>query len=220
MSENFALSHMSQPGNSRVGYVGNPYRGVEHRISDEGEIQVKSPGDMMGYFKEPEMSAESFTDDGFLKTGDRGEIDEQGRLKITGRVKELFKTSKGKYVAPAPIENIINADTLIELSCVAGNGYPQAFAVVQLAEDLVPKLGDPSVRKEVNDGLEALLKKVNGAVVQHERLQFLVVPNDRWDISNGMLTPSLKIRRSAIEAAYEASVDEWYGSGKKVVWQS
>src|SRR5690606_24909900 len=105
MSENFCYSHISAPGRARVGYVGEPYPEVEQRINELGEIEVKSPGNMLGYFKAPEKTAETITPDGFLKTGDIGEIDAEGRLKITGRVKDLFKTSKGKYVAPAPIEN-------------------------------------------------------------------------------------------------------------------
>ena len=161
MSENFSYSHISMPGKTKVGYVGNPYPGVEQRISEEGEILVKSPAIMMGYYKQPELTAECFTEDEFLKTGDRGEIDANGTLKITGRVKELFKTSKGKYIAPAPIENIINNDSHIELSMVSGSGNPQAHAVVQLSEELRPKMGDASVRKDVESALTSLLQKVN-----------------------------------------------------------
>ena len=82
-----------------------PTTSVEQRIADNGEILVRSPCNMMGYFKEPEKTREALTEDGWLHTGDRGEIDSEGRLRITGRVKELFKTGKGKYVAPAPIES-------------------------------------------------------------------------------------------------------------------
>ena len=117
MSENFNYSHLTMPGRGRAGYIGNPYPEVDCKLSDEGEILIKSPGNMLGYFKDPERTQEAFTEDGYLKTGDRGEIDEQNRLRITGRVKELFKTSKGKYVAPAPIENILNNDlSLIHIS--------------------------------------------------------------------------------------------------------
>jgi len=94
MSEDLAYSHASYPGRGRVGYVGHPMPNVQVRISEEGEILIKSPGNMMGYFKQPELTAECYTEDGYFKTGDRGEQDEDGRLRITGRVKELFKTSK------------------------------------------------------------------------------------------------------------------------------
>ena len=96
---------------------------------------LDSPGTMMGYYKNEEATKETITADGFLKTGDRGEMDAQGRLKITGRTKELFKTSKGKYVAPAPIENKLINHPLVELACVGGASYPQPHAVVQLSED-------------------------------------------------------------------------------------
>ncbi len=105
MSENMAYSHFTRPESVRVGYVGQANPGVEWRIGEGGEILVKSPAQMLGYYKEPEKTAECYTADGYFRTGDMGEVDAEGRLRITGRVKDLFKTSKGKYVAPVPIEN-------------------------------------------------------------------------------------------------------------------
>ena len=218
MTEDFACSHASEFGNVRVGYVGTPYPGVEVRISDEGEVLVKSPGNMMGYFKEPEMTAECYTEDGFFKTGDRGEQDSKGRLKITGRVKELFKTSKGKYIAPAPIENLLNTNNNVELSCVAGSGYPQPFALVSLAEELQDAVKSPEVRRRIHAELEELLAHVNREVEPFERLEFISVSKDPWLIENGFLTPTMKIKRSRIEAAFDSSVDAWYSEGQKVVW--
>jgi long-chain acyl-CoA synthetase len=219
MSEDFAYSHLSTDEHNEPGYVGVPYPEVKVKISDEGEILIDSPGKMMGYYKLPELTAESFTEDGYFKTGDRGARREpSGLLKITGRVKEIFKTSKGKYVAPAPIENIINNDTHVELSCVGGTGMPQPFAQVVIAEDLRPKMGDPSVKAEVEAALTSLLAEVNGQVEHHERLQFIAVCSDEWSIANGMLTPTMKIRRTAIEDATKASVEGWYETGSKVVW--
>ncbi|MBT6179462.1 MAG: AMP-binding protein [Deltaproteobacteria bacterium] len=219
MSENFSYSHISMPGKTKVGYVGNPYPGVEQRISEEGEILVKSPSIMLGYYKQPELTAECFTEDEFLKTGDRGEIDANGTLKITGRVKELFKTSKGKYIAPAPIENIINNDSRIELSMVSGSGNPQAHAVVQLAEDIRPKLGDASVRKEVESALQSLLQKVNTSVDHHENLEFIVVSKSEWTIESGALTPTMKIKRNTLEDLYQPKWENWYDSKQKVIWE-
>jgi long-subunit acyl-CoA synthetase (AMP-forming) len=219
MSENFSYSHVSMPGRTRVGYVGETYPEVECKISDTGEILVKSPASMMGYFKEPELSKESFTDDGFLKTGDRGEIDSEGRLKITGRVKELFKSSKGKYIAPVPIENLINSDHHVELSCVSGSGQPQPYAVVQLAEDLREKLGDADARQRVEAALEALLARVNGEVEVYEQLEFIAVAAKPWTIEDGFLTPTMKIKRARIEDEYNPLLEAWYGAKKKVVWQ-
>ncbi len=218
MSENFAYSHVSLPGKTRVGYVGNALPGVECKISDEGEILVKSEATMTGYFKREQESKESFTEDGFLRTGDRGEIDEEGRLKITGRVKELFKTSKGKYIAPAPIENLLNASDTVEQSCVTGSGHPQPHAVIMLPED-VRKRADQGEKEAINAALEALLAEVNREVSQFERLAFLAVAKDTWAIENGFLTPTMKIKRSALEAAYGPQAEAWYQAKQKVIWE-
>jgi len=216
---NFGSSDASRPGHARVGYVGQSYPEVESKLSEEGEILVKSPGNMMGYYKQPDLTAEAFTADGFLRTGDRGEIDEQGRFKITGRVKELFKTSKGKYIAPAPIENLINNDASIELSCVFGIGRPKACAVVNLAEDVRGRIDQPGVKDEITAQLKALLESVNNKVVGFERLQFIAVAKEPWTIENKHLTPTMKIKRSRIEESFEPYLDGWYGSSDKVHWE-
>ncbi|MGB5192957.1 MAG: AMP-binding protein [Polyangiales bacterium] len=220
MSEDFAYSHATIPGKGRVGYVGSPMPGVEVKISDEGEILIKSPGNMMGYYKEPEMTAECYTEDGFFKTGDRGERDEEGRLKITGRVKELFKTSKGKYVAPAPIENLLNNHSEVEACCVTGSGNPQPYALILPAEELRPKLRDPAERERFEGELTTLLHSVNKEVEAFERLQFLVVVKDPWVIENGFLTPTMKIKRSKIEDTYGPMSEAWYAAGKRIIWEA
>jgi long-subunit acyl-CoA synthetase (AMP-forming) len=219
MTENFNYSHVTRLGQGRAGYIGHPYPDVECRLSDEGEILVKSPGDMKGYYKEPELTREAYTDDGFLKTGDLGEIDDEGRLRITGRVKDIFKTSKGKYVAPVPIENMLNADNNIELCCVAGGNRPATLGLVQLAEELLPTADTREGRAQIERELGDLLDRVNEHVPVYERMKFLVVTRDRWTVENGYLTPTMKIKRSVIEKRYAPFLDEWYGSGKQVIWQ-
>jgi long-chain acyl-CoA synthetase len=220
MSENFAYSHVSLPGKSRPGYVGNALPGVEQKIGENGEILIKTPADMKSYYREPEQTRGSYTGDGFLKTGDRGEIDGEGRLRITGRVKELFKTSKGKYVAPAPIENLLNADSNIEQSCVTGAGRPQPHALILLSEQQRAALKSGGDRSALDGALANLLRKVNEQVEEHEQLAFLVVVKDTWQIENGFLTPTMKIKRNVIEEAYAPSSDEWYERKQRVVWQS
>ncbi|KZZ76199.1 AMP-binding acetyl-CoA synthetase, partial [Oleiphilus sp. HI0130] len=195
MSENFAYSHISLPGRSRVGYVGEPLPGVEQRISEKGEIEIRSPASMMGYYKDDEKTRESFTEDGFLLTGDKGEIDELGRLKITGRIKEIFKTSKGKYVAPAPIENMLMASDALEVVCVAGAECPQPYAMAVLSEQFQGQHKDPSLREKLEPAIEALIQKVNSRVDHHEALQFIVIVSDTWGIENDFLTPTMKIKR-------------------------
>jgi long-subunit acyl-CoA synthetase (AMP-forming) len=219
MSENFNFSHLTRPGQGRAGYIGHPHPGVECKLSDEGEILIQSPGNMKGYYKNPEATAATFTDDGWLRTGDRGEIDSVGRLRITGRVKEIFKTSKGKYVAPAPIENHINNDEHIELSIVSGSGMPKTHAVIQLAEDWAARVDEPGVKAQLTKSFEALLADVNGKVEAFERLGFFVIAKEPWTIEANHLTPTQKIKRSVIEDQYQPSWDAWYDSGTKVIWE-
>lgn len=219
MSENFAYSHISLPGRSRVGYVGEPLPGVEQRISEIGEIEVKSPASMTGYYKADDKTKESFTEDGFLLTGDKGEIDDMGRLKITGRIKEIFKTSKGKYVAPAPIENKIISHDEIEMVCVAGADCPQPHALIHLSEEAFPKRDEPEFRKHLEASLEELMRNVNATVDPHEALQFMVVVKDTWGMDNGFLTPTMKIKRDVVEKTYCDYIETWYGARKKVIWE-
>jgi long-chain acyl-CoA synthetase len=218
MTENSGLSHVTRLGTGLPGSVGYPYTGVTCRLGEGGEILVKSPATMVGYHKEPEATRESFTSDGFLRTGDQGVIEADGRLLITGRVKELFKTSKGKYVAPAPIENLLNRSSVVELSCVAGSSQVASHAVVQLAEHLLPRVQDASVRAQVTGELERLLEQVNREVPAYERLAFIAVAPDRWSIEDGSLTPTLKLKRSVIEARYAPALPRWYASGQGVIW--
>ena len=218
MTEDFAYSHMSTTGKRAPGTVGAPAEGVECRISDTGEIEVKSPGLMMGYYKAPELTAEVMTEDGFFKTGDRG-VYENGLLRITGRVKELFKTSKGKYVAPVPLENLLSADSMLEQCCVSGSGRQACYAILQLAEGLRDKFDDPAFREEATKHFETLLAEVNSQVENYEELQFLAIAREPWQVENDFLTPTLKIKRNVIESAYEPFLDDWYASRKKVIWQ-
>jgi long-subunit acyl-CoA synthetase (AMP-forming) len=218
MTEDFAYSHNSTDEINAPGCVGVPLEGVQARISPEGEILVKSPGQMVGYYKRPDLDAESFTADGFFKTGDQGTQRADGLLKITGRVKELFKTSKGKYVAPAPIENKLNVHPLIEMSIVSGVSQSAAYALVVLAEDIRPQSNDPEVRARVERELSALLDEVNATLADYEKLRMLVIASEAWSIENGYLTPTMKIKRSRIEAAVESQVEIWYQKSGSVFW--
>ena len=218
MTEDNSFSHGSNEKFNEPGYVGVAMPGVQVRISDEGEILIKSPGQFSGYYKQPELTAASFTEDGFFRTGDLGELRADGLLKITGRAKELFKTAKGKYVAPAPIENLLNAHPMVELSLVSGVGQPSAYAMVVLAESLRPQMGDPTVRARVQDELGQLLQDVNQQVPEYEHLRMIVVAREPWSIENGCLTPTMKIKRGRIEAAVAAQVEVWYTGRGPVHW--
>lgn len=218
MTENFAYSHGNRLGLTRVGYVGMPFPEVQCRIADNGEVQVKSPAIMLGYYKEPELTAQAFTEDGFLKTGDMGEIDEQNRLKITGRIKELFKTSKGKYVAPVPIENKLAGNSLIEAVCVTGPSFTQPFGLVMLPLDEHKAVeANPEEKARVKSEMETLLDEVNATLEPHEQLSCLIVVKDLWTMENGFLTPTMKIKRNIIEKHYLPLAEGWVKGGQKVV---
>ena len=210
MTEGWAFSHMGRVGDIRPGWVGPPVPGVEQRLTSEGEIVVKSPGTMLGYYRAPELTKEVIDADGWLHTGDRGELDGDGRLRITGRVKELFKTSKGKYVAPAPIENRLLANNNIEQACVSGASMPQPYAIVVLSKAARSNNGIDATLRTLREGINATLDP-------HERLQAIVIARDPWTVENGMLTPTMKLKRSAIEAVYAPQVDGWYASGESVI---
>ena len=215
MTENFGMSHGSMPGEGRVGYVGKAWPGVECKLSEIGEVLVRTPSNMLGYFREPEKTREVLSEDGWLKTGDLGAFDEEGRLRITGRAKEIFKTSKGKYVAPAPIESKLSALSSIEALCVAGANYGQPCALVMLAPDTAKQ-----DRASLTSQLKAQLDSVNDTLDPHEQLDFLVVVKDSWTVENGFITPTLKIKRNVVEAAYGPHLDAWYALRQPVIWQA
>ena len=221
MSENFAYSHFTRPGDAKTGYVGPSNPGVSCMIDrDTSEILVKSPAQMLGYFKAPDKTAECYTDDGYFKTGDMGDLDSEGRLRVTGRVKDLFKTSKGKYVAPVPIENKLGNHARIEVICVAGANQPTPYGLVLLAEDTRKHLADGEVSREtIAEELEQWLAEVNPQFDPHEQVKFLVIVKDVWDIENGFLTPTMKIKRNVIEQHYASHEDGWYADKGTVRWE-
>jgi len=218
MTEDFAYSHTSTLAFNAPGYVGIPMPGVEVRLSEEDEVLLKSPGQMVGYYRRPELNAEAFTPDGFFRTGDTAERTPEGMLRLTGRVKELFKTAKGKYVAPAPIESLLNAHPMVEQSLVSGVGQTAAYGMVVLHESLRPRQGQAAVRAEVEAALGQLLNQVNRQLAEYEHLRMLVVAREAWSVENGFLTPTLKIRRGPIERALEPHLPTWYASNSPVVW--
>ena len=221
MTENFAVSHGSRPADVRIGYVGTCLPGVQARIADNGELQVKSPGQMMGYYKMPELTAQLTLPDGFFCTGDRGEIDAQGRLRITGRVKELFKTACGKYVAPVPLENKLGNHLALESTCVTGPGHPKPFALLLLSVQTQQDLADnPSLRAALGAEFAALLNQINATVEAHEKLGYAVVVKETWTTENGMLTPTLKIKRATIEERYLPHAERWHALEQTVIWEA
>jgi long-chain acyl-CoA synthetase len=173
---------------------------------------------MLGYYKEPELSAQALTPDGWLRTGDKGALDGEGNLKITGRVKDLFKTSKGKYVAPAPIEDRLVMHSAVEACCVTGANLGQPLALLMLNMEAAKKAADPAGRSELEASLAQHLTGVNEALDPHEQLDCLVVMTEAWTVDNDLITPTFKVKRNRIEDLFAKNYDTWVGMRKKVIW--
>jgi long-chain acyl-CoA synthetase len=213
------ITHIPRPDDLRPGFVGRPLEGVETGLGPENELLVRSPMNMLGYYREPELTAAAFTPDGFFKTGDVVEIDPDGQLKIVGRVKEQFKTSKGKYVAPAPIESRLMNHPAVEACCLMGAGQPSAFAVVTLSDAARAECKHPAARQAMEQSLAALLESINQDLESFERLSMIVIVDGPWTIANGLLTPTMKIRRGPLESQYARRIQEWRAQDRPVVWE-
>jgi long-chain acyl-CoA synthetase len=220
MTENCGVSHATLPGVQRPGTVGQPYEGVQSRLDPvTGEIQMKSPGVMLGYYKEPELTREAFTDDGWLHTGDKGQLDAEGNLRITGRVKDLFKTSKGKYVSPAHIEDQLVMNGAVEACIVTGASLGQPLGIVMLNADAAKRAEDSGGRAAMEVSLAAHLEAVNARLDPHEQLDCLVVVKEPWTVDNGFITPTFKVKRNRIEEVYGPNYERWAGAHQRVIWQ-
>ena len=182
----------------RIGTIGVPLEGTEMKLSEEGEILLRSPGLFTEYYKQPELTREVVNEEGFFHTGDKAEWDEALQaFRITGRVKDIFKSAKGKYVTPVPIESALSGNPLLEQICVMGSGLPAPIAVVVLSEAAVHL-----PRENVESSLKATLNEVNHSLESHERLSHMVVVHDEWTTENGLLTPTLKVKRDVLEDKY------------------
>ena len=221
MTENCGVSHATLPGVQSPGTVGLPYDGVQSRIdAATGEIQMTSPGVMLGYYKEPGLSQDALTADGWLRTGDKGTLDAQGNLRITGRVKDLFKTSKGKYVAPAPIEDRLVMNGVVEACVVTGANLGQPLGIVMLNAEAAARAKDAGQRQDMETALTAHLKAINAKLDPHEQLECLVVVSTPWTVDNGFITPTFKVKRNRIEEVYGPMFERWTAAHKAVVWHT
>jgi len=214
------ITHLPEPGKLRPGYVGPALEGVETRLAENGELQIRSPMNMLGYYKDDAGTAAAFTSDGFFHTGDIGAIEAGGQLKIVGRLKEQFKTSKGKYVAPAPIESRLAAHPAVDACCLMGAGQPSPFAIVVLSDEARKRSKDPAARKALEGSLEAQMQAVNAHLDPHERVSLIAIVDGPWSVENGLMTPTLKVKRGYLETRYQALIDGWTKLGRPVVWET
>ena len=175
---------------------------------------------MLGYYKDPEGTRASFTADGFFHTGDVAELAPDGQLKIVGRIKEQFKTSKGKYVAPAPIESRLMVHPALEACSVMGAGLTSPFAVVLISEQARLLSHEPQARAALEESLTALVEEINKGLSPHERIAFIAIVDGPWTVANGLMTPTLKLKRPLLERRYQALVNDWQDRQRHVVWES
>ncbi|WP_425391709.1 AMP-binding protein [Ekhidna sp.] len=215
MTEDCILSHFSLPNANKFGKVGRPLPGVQSKLSEEGEVLVKNDCLMVGYYKEPEKTAEMFTEDGYLRTGDIGEFDHDGYLSITGRIKDQFKTDKGKYVDPSGIELQISKNTDIEQICLVGMGIAQPMALVVPTEAAKSKS-----KEELNKSLLKTIDDLNPSLKAHEKVAKAVVMKEDWTVDNGLMTPSMKIRRNRVEAIHQEYYPQWFDMEERVVYEA
>jgi long-chain acyl-CoA synthetase len=213
------VTHLGRPGNVRPGCVGVALPGVETRFDAGGELLVRSPMNMMGYYKDAQGTSQSFTEDGFFRTGDIACLEDGGQLRIVGRLKDQFKTSKGKYVVPSPIERELAAHPAIEACCLLGASLPSPFAVVVLTPESKQGCAGRDGRAALERSLLDHMREVNGRRDPHERLAFMAVVEGPWTIANSLLTPTLKIRRGALEARYERLVRHWGAQNRLILWE-
>jgi len=212
MSETMGLATSQHPFDlNKVGTIGKAVEGFDLKISDVGEVLIKGPAVFKEYYKNPEVTAESFTDDGYFRTGDKADIDAEGYLKITGRVKDIFKSGKGKYVAPVPIESKLASNLLIEQLCVMGSGLPTAMVVIVLSKEVA----DDMSKEEIEESLVATVTEVNGQIEKHEVVGGIRIIDEAWTIENGLLTPTMKVKRAELEEKYLPTLE---GQKDTVVW--
>ena len=170
---------------------------------------------MAGYYKEPEKTKETFTEDGYLRTGDRGRVDQDGYLFITGRVKDIFKTLKGKYVAPAPIEGAMARNTDIDQMCFVGMNLKQPIMLVTLQPHAAQ-----APREEVAARLVADMEAVNETLEPHEAIAKILVVKDAWTIDNNLMTPTMKVKRNEVEKRYGDLIAKEAENRGKIAWEA
>ncbi|MBP9663144.1 MAG: long-chain fatty acid--CoA ligase [Pyrinomonadaceae bacterium] len=221
LTETSPVISSNNPSAIRVGTVGRPIRNVQVRIAGDGEIEVKGPGVMLGYYKKETATHEAFTDDGWFRTGDIGRIDDDGYLIITDRKKELFKTSGGKYIAPAHIEQMLRASRFVSQAVLVGNErkFPAALIVpnfdmlesyVRLKELGEMSHADMCTHPRILDLFTRQIAAVTPDLSQFERVKRFALLENELTVESGELTPTLKIKRRVVDDRYSEIIDRLY----------
>ena len=214
MTENCAACTFLDAFDNKPGSVGKPQPGVELKI-EEGtdEVCMRASYVMDGYYKSPEKTADVIRD-GWLHTGDQGRLDEDGYLYLTGRVKDTFKTAKGKYIVPSPIEFKFANNKDIEQLCLVGLGMPQPLLIIFPSE-----IGQAKDKAELIQSLESSLGDANKELASYKKISTIVVAKEAFSVENGMLTPTLKVKRPQVNNRYLQLLEGWHNAPAKVVFE-
>lgn len=214
MTEDCIISHANMPGSNKIGSVGKSWSTVKIKLAEEGEIRIKNNCMFTGYFKAPDITAEVFDEEGYFKTGDIGEYDHDGFMTITGRIKDQFKTDKGKYISPSPIELELSKNTDIEQICIVGTGIPQPIALITLSE-----LGRAKSKEDVSKGLIVTVNQLNPSLEKHEKIKKVVIMKEDWNVDNGLTTPTMKVKRNSIEKIHKEFYKSWFEMNEIVIFE-
>lgn len=225
LTETTAPTNVNTPSFNTIGTVGQPLPGTGTRIADDGELLVKGVGIFHRYYNNPQATAEAFTEDGWFHTGDLGSIDDAGRLRITGRKKEILVTAGGKNVAPAPLEDVIRAHPLVSQCMVIGDRKPFIAALITLDPEMLPLWGEAhglpgltvaTARTEVvvREHLQQAVDRANERVSRAEAIRKFVILEGDFTEGSGHLTPSLKVKRNVVLTDYASAIHELYGESR------
>ncbi|MCG4608263.1 AMP-dependent synthetase/ligase [Bifidobacterium bifidum] len=227
MTETAAPFTVTRVNDNKIGTVGQPAPGSSVRIADDGEVQVRGANVFRGYHNLPEKTAETFTADGWLKTGDLGSLDEDGRLMITGRKKDIIITAGGKNVSPIPMEEEIAKCPIVEHAVVVGDGRPFIGALVTLDPEglasWLPAIGQPAdlsladvaALPQVREEIQPFVDRANATVSRAESVRKFVVLDAQFTQKNSCLTPSLKVVRPAVNRVFSGAIDQELYAGKR-----
>jgi long-chain acyl-CoA synthetase len=226
LTETSPVITSSNPAGVKLGTVGKPIRNMHVRIAEDGEIEASGPGVMLGYYNKPDETRDAFTDDGWFRTGDIGQIDDEGFLRITDRKKELFKTSGGKYIAPSPIEQMIRTSRFVNQAVLVGNERKFAAALVvpnfeMLASYVKLKGLDAKTpgamcrNARIIDLIERQIDAATQNLARFEKVKKIALLENELTVEGGELTPTLKIKRRVVEEKYKDVIDRIYSDAEK-----
>ncbi|HCF56726.1 MAG TPA: long-chain fatty acid--CoA ligase [Myxococcales bacterium] len=221
LTETCAPTHANLAGRNRIGTVGAPFPRMETKLADDGEVLLRGPNVMKGYYKLPQETAEALTEDGWLRTGDIGKLDPDGYLRITDRKKDLIKTSGGKYIAPAELENALKSESLVSQVSIQGDKRKYVTAVFTINEENASKwaqekglpyrnLPELSKAPEVRDQLQQAVNTVNAKMPSYATIKRFAILDHDWSQESGELTPTLKVKRRVVAEKYKSLLDTLY----------